>query len=98
MKTLALVASLVLVVGCGGSKPAASSSAAAATIEPGEATDCAGACARVALCWQRQYGQQDASGDRAECEATCASKPEADQQAYAAAIAAETSCPKILDL
>ena len=84
-----------LLVACGG---APRGSSRAATLAPATVTDCAGACDRVAQCWQAQYGQADAEGDRAACATRCAAKPEADQASYAAAIGAETSCPAILDL
>lgn len=84
-----------LVVACGGAPRGGGP--AAATLEPATVTDCAGACDRVAQCWQAQYGQADATGDRAECETRCAAKSADDQASYAAAIGAETSCPKILD-
>jgi hypothetical protein len=85
----------VMALGCGSSRP--TTSAPTSTLAPGQATDCAGACERFATCWTKQYGQADASGDRAECEARCAKKPEAEQQAYVSRTAAETSCVKILD-
>lgn len=83
-----------LLLACGGASHGGS---AAATLEPATVTDCDGACDRVARCWQAQYGQADAEGDRAECATRCAAKSEADQASYAAAVGAETSCPKILD-
>lgn len=95
VKLLAAVVASVL-LGCGGaqSKPFDAS----ARIEPGEPAGCAGACARVEECWHRQYGQADAEGDRAECETRCQARTEDEQRAYAEAMAAETSCPKILDM
>jgi hypothetical protein len=95
MHRVAAVLVSALLASCGGPPKGG---AAAATLEPATVTDCAGACDRVARCWQAQYGQADAEGDRAECLTRCAAKPETDQASAAAAVGAETSCPTLLDL
>lgn len=96
MHRVAALLACALLASCGG--PPKGTANAAATLPPATVTDCAGACDRVAQCWQAQYGQADAEGDRAECATRCAAKPEADQASYAAAVGAETSCPTLLDL
>lgn len=96
MKHLTILIAAIFLGACGGAKPR--TSAAAATIPPGEPSGCEGACDRVAQCWQAQYGQADAEGDRSDCEARCMNKTADEQAAYAQAMAAETSCPAILDM
>lgn len=96
MKLMFVIVAAVMLAACGGSRTGVK--APPTTLEVGSATDCAGACDRVARCWQKQYGQDDATGDRAECMKTCTSKPAPDQEAYAKAVSAETSCVAILDM
>ncbi|MCE9578796.1 MAG: hypothetical protein K8W52_37070 [Deltaproteobacteria bacterium] len=96
MKHLTILIATILLCACGGAK--AKPSAATATIPPGEPNGCEGACERVAQCWQAQYGQADADGDRSTCEARCMNKTEEEQATYAKAMAAETRCPAILDM
>lgn len=96
MKSLIAVVGSLLLAGCGGARP--TGSAAVAAIEPGEVSDCAGACDRVARCWQLQYGQADAEGDRAECATRCAGIAAPEQASYFAANGAATTCKAVLDL
>lgn len=89
--TLALLA-----FGCGGAKP--KPNAADVKLPVGTATNCAEACDRLAQCWQKQMGQQDASGDKAQCITECEAKAPDVQQSYIATMAAEPSCTAILNM
>jgi hypothetical protein len=94
---IAAVAALAfLAFGCGGSKPR--SNAAEVKLPTGAATTCAEACDRYAQCWQKQLGQQDATGDKAQCTTECEAKAPDVQQAYISTMAAETSCTAILNM
>jgi len=86
----------MLTLGCGGAKP--KPNAAEAKLPVGTATTCDEACDRFAQCWQKQYGQQDVSGDKAQCITDCEAKTPDVQTPYISTMAAETSCVAILNM
>ncbi len=85
-----------LALGCGGARTKPNS--ADVKLPIGTAANCAEACDRYAQCWQKVYGQTDASGDKAQCTTECEAKTPDVQTPYISTMAAETSCIAILNM